>query len=76
MGLEVGGKGDTKEKKKEEEKIPYMYENIGHRPLWDHCPNVLVTFSITALAHPNTTGVAMYPTLLSIIRWVRNLLQL
>ena len=32
MGLEVGGKRDTKEKK-EEEKIPHMCESIGHRPL-------------------------------------------
>ena len=33
MGLEVVGKGDTKEMKKEEEKIPHMYESIGHQPL-------------------------------------------
>ena len=33
MGLEVGEKGDTKEKKKEEEKIPHMYESIDHQPL-------------------------------------------
>ena len=38
MGLEVGGKGDTKEKKKEEEKIPHMCESIGHRPLRGRCP--------------------------------------
>ena len=37
MGLEVGGKGDTKEKKKEEEKIPHMYESICHQPLWCCC---------------------------------------
>ena len=38
MGLEVGGKGYTKEKKKEEEKIPHMYESIGQRPLRGRCP--------------------------------------
>ena len=36
MGLEVGGRGGTKEKEKEEkekekkEKIPHMCESIGH----------------------------------------------
>ena len=32
MGLEVGGKGNTKEEKNEEdeEKIPHMCESIGH----------------------------------------------
>ena len=32
MGLEVGGRGGTKEenKKEEEEKIPHICESIGH----------------------------------------------
>ena len=34
MGLEVGGKRDTEEKKKE--KIPHMYESIGHQPIWEN----------------------------------------
>ena len=37
MGLEAGGRGGTKEEKKEE-KIPHMFESIGHRPLRDRCP--------------------------------------
>ena len=49
MGLEVGGKGDTKEKKKEEEKIPHMYESIGHQPLWGCFPKVISFVSTTAL---------------------------
>ena len=48
MGLEVeiwawrlGMGGEEKEgEKEEEEKIPYMCESIGHRPLQDHCPKV------------------------------------
>ena len=40
MGLEAGGEGGTKKKKKEmkEEKISHMCESIGHRPLWGRCP--------------------------------------
>ena len=42
MGLEVGGRGGTKEEKEEEkekeEKIPHMCESIGHRPLRGRCP--------------------------------------
>ena len=46
MGLEVGGKGDTKEKKKEEEKIPHMYESIGHQPLWGRWPKGCLSDSV------------------------------
>ena len=46
MGLEVGGKGDTKEKKKEEEKIPHMYESIGHQPLWGRWPKECLSDSV------------------------------
>ena len=42
MGLEVGGRGGTKEEEneeeKEEEKIPHMCESIGHRPRRGRCP--------------------------------------
>ena len=31
------GEGGTKEEKKEE-KIPHIYESIGHLPLWGRCP--------------------------------------
>ena len=37
MGLEVGGKGDTKEKKKEKEKIPHMChmcESLGQKDVF------------------------------------------
>ena len=47
MGLEVGGKGDTKEKKKEEEKIPHMYESIGHQPLWGRWPKGCLSDSVS-----------------------------
>ena len=29
--------GGGTEKEKEKEKIPHMYESIGHRPLWGRC---------------------------------------
>ena len=38
LGLEGRPEGGTKEKEKEEEKIPHMCESIGHRPLWGLCP--------------------------------------
>ena len=43
MGLEVGGRGSTKKEVKEEEeeeKIPYICESIGHRPLQGRCPKM------------------------------------
>ena len=46
MGLEVGGKGDTKEKKTEEEKIPHMCESIGHQPHWGRCPKGCLSVSV------------------------------
>ena len=46
MGLEAeiwawrlgGGGTKEKEEKEKEEKIPHMFESIGHRPLWGRCP--------------------------------------
>ena len=46
MGLEVGGKGDTKEKKKEEEKIPHVYESISHQPLLGRWPKGCLSDSV------------------------------
>ena len=48
-----GGRGaeEEKEKEKEEEKIPHMYESIGHRPLWGRCPAPPSTSSTTYLSH-------------------------
>ena len=45
MGLEFGGRGSTKKEVKEkeeekEEKIPYICESIGHRPLQGRCPKM------------------------------------
>ena len=38
MSLEAGGRAGTKEKEEnEDEKIPYMCESIGHRPLRGRC---------------------------------------
>ena len=36
MGLEAGGRGAEEEEKKE--KIPHLFESIGHRPLQGRCP--------------------------------------
>ena len=44
MGLEAEiwalmlGEGEGAEEKKKEEKIPYMCDSIGHRPLRGRCP--------------------------------------
>ena len=38
MGLEVGGKGNMKEKKKEKDNIPPICESICHQPLRGCCP--------------------------------------
>ena len=46
MGLEVGGKGDMKEKNKEEEKIPQMYESIGHQSLFGRWPKGCLSDSV------------------------------
>ena len=35
--------GIEKEKEEEEEKIPNMCENIGHRPLWGRCPKSVIS---------------------------------
>ena len=48
MGLEAGGRGDVEEEK--EEKIAYMYESIGHQPLWDRCPPPPLTLTTTYLS--------------------------
>ena len=49
MGLEVGGKGDTKEKKKEDKNFHmyiHMYESIGHQPLWGRWPKGCLSDSV------------------------------
>ena len=38
LRYEPGGWGEGGAEEKEKEKIPHMYESIGHRPLWGPCP--------------------------------------
>ena len=43
LGLEGRPEGGAKEKEKDEEKIPHMFESIGHRPLRSCCPKGQLT---------------------------------
>ena len=54
MGLEAGIWAsrlgfEEKEEKEEEEKIPHMFESIGHQPLRSHCPTSALISNITYL---------------------------